>query len=135
MTDYSKESVDATIEREDRLVGNPDATAWSEEFVSDACRRTPEVVIERHHMLGWFASAIETGRTTGQQPLTRLLVSDEALERACEVMHDAYEAAAPAAGWETNLKSRTVWRDVPEANKATMRAAVRALAQALLNGA
>jgi hypothetical protein len=49
------------------------------------------------------------------------------VERACEVMHDAYERAAVGAGWETNVQSRKPWADVPEANKATMRAAVSAL--------
>jgi hypothetical protein len=116
------------------LMSTIDASKWAEVFVTDAEKRPTNVVIERHHMLGWFANAIETGRAAGQQPLTRLLINDEALEKACEAMHDAYEAAAPANGWETNPASRTLWWDVPEANKATMRAAVRALAQYLLNG-
>lgn len=51
----------------------------------------------------------------------------EDVEKACEVMHDAYERAAVGAGWETNTASRKPWADVPEANKQTMRAAVRAL--------
>lgn len=42
-------------------------------------------------------------------------------------MHDAYEAAAIRAGWETQQRSRVPWSQVPEANKETMRAAVRAL--------
>lgn len=49
------------------------------------------------------------------------------VERACEVMHDAYEKAAIGAGWETNPASRKPWGDVPEPNKETMRAAVAAL--------
>jgi len=49
------------------------------------------------------------------------------LEQACELMHDAYERAAVGAGWETQDASRKPWADVPEANKATMRAAVGAL--------
>ena len=49
------------------------------------------------------------------------------LDRLCEVMHDAYEAAAAQSGWETQRRSRVPWADVPEANKATMRAAVTAL--------
>lgn len=49
------------------------------------------------------------------------------VEQACKLMHDAYEAAATANGWETQEGSRKPWADVPEANKATMRAAVRAL--------
>jgi hypothetical protein len=52
---------------------------------------------------------------------------DELVERACEVMHDAYEDAAVGAGWETQQASRKPWADVPEANKETMRAAVGAL--------
>ena len=55
------------------------------------------------------------------------MVSDEKVEAACEVMHIAYEKAAVGAGWETNPASRKPWADVPESNKETMRAAVRAL--------
>lgn len=51
---------------------------------------------------------------------------DFLVEEACEVMHDAYEAATNE-GWETQQASRKPWADVPEANKATMRAAVTAL--------
>lgn len=50
-----------------------------------------------------------------------------ALETACEVLHDAYEKAAIGEGWKTQIASRKPWTDVPEANKATMRAAVGAL--------
>lgn len=49
------------------------------------------------------------------------------IEAACVIMHDAYEAAAVGAGWETNIKSRVLWPDVPFANQQTMRAAVGAL--------
>ena len=49
------------------------------------------------------------------------------LEYLCEVMHDAYEVAALHTGWETQERSRKPWAEVPEANKATMRHAVRAL--------
>lgn len=53
------------------------------------------------------------------------------VERLCEVMHDAYERAATQAGWETQARSRVPWDMVPEANRVTMRAAVRALLGAL----
>ena len=53
------------------------------------------------------------------------------LERACIVMHDAYEKAAVTAGWETQEASRKPWVTVPETNKATMRVAVAALIQHL----
>jgi hypothetical protein len=49
------------------------------------------------------------------------------LDHLCEVMHDAYEKAATVEGWKTQGASRKPWSDVPEANKATMREAVRAL--------
>lgn len=49
------------------------------------------------------------------------------IDAACQVMHDAYERAAVGAGWETNPASRKPWADVPESNKATMRAAVAEL--------
>lgn len=51
----------------------------------------------------------------------------EYIERACEVMHDAYELAAVTQGWETQERSRKPWAAVPEANRETMRAAVRTL--------
>lgn len=54
-------------------------------------------------------------------------MSADQVEVACEVMHDAYEGAAISTGWETQERSRKPWADVPEANKATMRVAVRAL--------
>jgi hypothetical protein len=49
------------------------------------------------------------------------------VEHLCEVQHDAYEAAAVREGWSTQEASRKPWRDVPEANKATMRASMRAV--------
>ena len=49
------------------------------------------------------------------------------VEEACQVMHDAYEAAAAKNGWETQAKSRKPWSEVPAKNKATMRQAVSAL--------
>jgi hypothetical protein len=55
----------------------------------------------------------------------------ELVEGLCGVMHDAYEAAAVKAGWETQERSRKPWADVPEANKVTMRAAVAAAVDAL----
>lgn len=57
------------------------------------------------------------------------------IEHLCEVMHDAYEKAAAGNGWETQQASRKPWADVPEANKATMRAAVAALLDDLRVGA
>ena len=59
--------------------------------------------------------------------IRRVSGDDRRVEEACEVMHDAYEQAALGTGWETNPASRKPWADVPEANKATMRAAVIAL--------
>lgn len=58
---------------------------------------------------------------------------DPDLEQLCEVMHDAYEKAAVGAGWDTQAASRKPWAEVPEANKATMRAAVAALLDHLWN--
>lgn len=52
---------------------------------------------------------------------------NEDIERYCELLHNAYEKAAVGSGWETNPASRKPWALVPEANKATMRAAVAAL--------
>lgn len=49
------------------------------------------------------------------------------VEHYCEVLHDAYEQAALAVGWETQEASRKPWSEVPELNKAVMRVAVSAL--------
>jgi hypothetical protein len=59
-------------------------------------------------------------------------VSDSTIETAVRAMHDAYETAATANGWETNPASRKPWADVPEANKATMRAALAAVLPSLV---
>lgn len=61
------------------------------------------------------------------EPLPPAVAESSAVEAACVVMHDAYEAAALEAGWATQERSRVPWAEVPEANKATMRAAVTAL--------
>ena len=53
---------------------------------------------------------------------------DKLLEQLCEEMHDRYEKAAIGTGWETNPESCKPWSDVPEANKATMRAAIGPIA-------
>lgn len=60
--------------------------------------------------------------------------TQEQIETLCEVMHDAYEQAALETGWETQASSRKLWSSVPEANKATMRAAVRAMVESIAFG-
>lgn len=65
---------------------------------------------------------------TGREDLERVVAEADLIEHLCELMHDAYEAAAVEAGWETNARSRVPWADVPEANKATMRKAVAVIA-------
>lgn len=56
---------------------------------------------------------------------------DPDVEHLCEVLHDAYEEAAVQEGWATQERSRKPWDEVPEENKATMRAAVSALLREL----
>lgn len=75
------------------------------------------------HMEGDADSCLRFTEPAQSDPAT----TDERVEAACEVMHDAYERAAIGAGWDTNPASRKPWADVPEANKVTMRAAVSAL--------
>lgn len=53
--------------------------------------------------------------------------AEQNVEAVCVLFHNAYEAAAVGAGWETQERSRKPWADVPEANKATMRATIRAV--------
>lgn len=54
------------------------------------------------------------------------MADEELIERLCERMHIAYEIAARGNGWSTQEASRVPWRDVPEANRQTMRQAVEA---------
>lgn len=53
---------------------------------------------------------------------------DPFLEQMCREMHDRYEEAASWIGWETQASSRAEWDSVPEANKATMRIAMKPIA-------
>ena len=53
-------------------------------------------------------------------------IKPDLLEAACVAAHNAYEAAAHEAGWTTNIQSRKPWAEVPEANKAAMRAGIGA---------
>jgi hypothetical protein len=53
------------------------------------------------------------------------------IERLCRISHDAYEAAAKGAGWETQEASRKAWEQVPEPNKVTMRASIKAVLEEL----
>lgn len=53
-------------------------------------------------------------------------IRPDLLEAACVAAHNAYEAAAHEAGWTTNIQSRKPWAEVPEANKAAMRAGIGA---------
>jgi hypothetical protein len=59
------------------------------------------------------------------------MFTDDDVDRWCRILHDAYEEAAYVAGWETNPRSRVPWDETPDANKAAMRAAVRAVAPAI----
>ncbi|MEH3033343.1 MAG: ParB N-terminal domain-containing protein [Aeromicrobium erythreum] len=54
-------------------------------------------------------------------------VSEEVIDAACEVLHDAYESAASTVGWETQPRSRVPWPEVPAENAEAMRSAVRVL--------
>lgn len=54
-------------------------------------------------------------------------ISEVSLDEACRVLHDAYEAAAPHHGWQTQAKSAVPWEQVPKENRATMQYAVAVL--------
>src|SRR3954463_7848609 len=47
--------------------------------------------------------------------------------RIATAFHDEYEAAAESLGWETQLASRVNFDELPEKNRATMLATVKAL--------
>lgn len=86
---------------------------------------------ERRWQGAWTHRAMREEFVAGAAWAAQQLAERLSVEVLCEVMHDAYEAAAATAGWETQERSRKPWADVPEANKATMRVAVRALLAAL----
>src|SRR5512134_3277805 len=52
------------------------------------------------------------------------LVVDERIERVAQAFHEAYERLAPSFGYETRLESAVSWEQVPEQNRALMRAVV-----------
>lgn len=78
-------------------------------------------------------AAAEAERDASRTAHAALVADLRDTEALCIALHDAYEAAALRAGWETQAASRRPWVDVPEANKATMRLAVAALTTALLD--
>ena len=49
------------------------------------------------------------------------------IDELCELAHEVYETAASAHGWETQERSRVAWADLPEENKAAMRAMMTVL--------
>lgn len=75
---------------------------------------------------GTVEAFVEGAEWQASRPAT-----DAEIEELCEVMHDTYEQAAVSEGWETQERSRKPWADVPEANKRTMRVAVRAVLEAV----
>lgn len=46
------------------------------------------------------------------------------IEYLCSQQHAAYEEAALLEGWDTHRESKGSWAQVPEENKATMRASM-----------
>lgn len=80
----------------------------------------------RNALVAWL---LPEGHAVGRAQVH--VYDDAEVERLCEVMHDAYESAAQVVGWETQTRSRKPWDMVPEANKRTMRVAVRTLLEAL----
>lgn len=49
------------------------------------------------------------------------------VEEIARAFHASYEEWAVELGWQTQERSRTVWCDLPEANRATMLATVQDL--------
>jgi hypothetical protein len=53
--------------------------------------------------------------------------ADNRADRIARRFHEAYERLAPAHGYETRKASAVPWDDVPEQNKALMRAVIAEL--------
>lgn len=107
----------------DDVLANPEARESLEAAQAEPVTQFPTISDQQ---LRQAQSQPRPGNFERPEPVTAPLPS-EAMEAACEVMHDAYERAAAKEGWETQERSRKPWSEVPEANKATMRAAITAL--------
>jgi hypothetical protein len=60
--------VGVVMRTETELFSNPDAQVWAQEFLERfgwALRDEPARVIDEGLMIGWFANAIECGKTVG----------------------------------------------------------------------
>lgn len=55
----------------------------------------------------------------------------EIVEAMARAGHDEYERVAPEYGWGTQEQTRVPWDDLPESNRAVMRAAYGAALRAL----
>jgi hypothetical protein len=66
----------------------------------------------------------------GQAVLLSELSDDLVVDIIASQFHDTYERLAPEHGYETREGSRKPWGDVPDNNRALMRATVRHLLRA-----
>lgn len=64
----------------------------------------------------------------------KIAITDANIEKLCIIAHNAYERTATEVGWITQAGSRRYWPEVPEANKQTMRGALRAVLYYLNDG-
>ena len=109
--------------------------AWLDDYINGRAVTDPEYIIECENgncsvmpeVRGTYPYMDEVRALWNAANALPAVQSDAALlEEACIAAHDAYEAAAHEAGWATNPQSRKPWAEVPEANKAAMRAGIGA---------
>ncbi len=107
-----------------RLHATTDASVWAQEFMH-LFRNCPTP--DEGTMLGWFANAIETGRTAGLPERRRVIAAASGMfgpridpEVLAQRFHEAYERLAPSHGYATREASAVPWDQVPDRNRELM---------------
>lgn len=54
------------------------------------------------------------------------------IDELCEIAHDTFEIAAEANGWKTRKSTRVAWDELPEENKAAMRAMMTTVSDVII---
>lgn len=59
-----------------KLIGNPDAKIWAEEFVK-MVKNKPSIATDEGSMIGWFANAIMAGYDKAREIYERKILDDK----------------------------------------------------------
>ncbi len=106
----------------EELMSTTNAEVWTQEFLEHT--RTVEGM-DQSAVHGWFASAIETGRSAGQRSVAMMDI-----ERACAAFHEGSQFSMD----QGEDSSVTDWDSMPEDYQVGVRKGIEALRLHLLNG-